>query len=58
MGLGDAAELGVTYQIEQSTDLDTWTVIETDIPGTGATISRFYQARNGEKKFFRAGPVE
>jgi hypothetical protein len=24
----------------------------------GSTISRFYEARSGEKKFFRAGPEE
>ncbi|WP_238710782.1 lectin-like protein [Oceanipulchritudo coccoides] len=52
------AVLGVTYQIEKSTDLNTWTVLEAGIPGNGSSISRFYQSRTGDKQFYRAGPEE
>ncbi|MCX6873578.1 MAG: hypothetical protein NTW21_07195 [Verrucomicrobia bacterium] len=45
--------LGKTYRIEDSTDLATWTTVETGIAGTGGPIQRFYSTRNVAKRYFR-----
>ncbi|NDV61079.1 SUMF1/EgtB/PvdO family nonheme iron enzyme [Puniceicoccales bacterium CK1056] len=50
------AELGTTYRIEASTDLDNWEVIESGIEGTGAAIHRLYSMIGQEKRFLRAEP--
>ncbi|MCX6879167.1 MAG: SUMF1/EgtB/PvdO family nonheme iron enzyme [Verrucomicrobia bacterium] len=47
------AAVGKTYRIEDSTDLATWTTVETGIAGTGAVIQRFYSTRNVTKRYFR-----
>lgn len=41
------------YRIETSTDLQVWTVIETDVLGYGTFTSRFYQY-DVPKRFYRA----
>lgn len=48
------AASGVTYKVESSTDLGAWTVAESGIVGTGATITRFYTTEATEKRYFRA----
>jgi hypothetical protein len=40
--------------VESSTDLSTWTLAESGIVGTGATITRFYTTEATEKRYFRA----
>lgn len=45
--------LGKTYRIEGSTDLSTWTTIESGIPGNGGEIQRFYSIRNQPRRYFR-----
>ena len=44
---------GVSYRIEASSDLETWQTIETDIPGQGGVITRFYSLENHPKRNFR-----
>jgi uncharacterized repeat protein (TIGR02543 family) len=44
---------GVSYRIESSTDLETWTIAETDIIGTGGVVTRFYSIENQPKRYFR-----
>lgn len=51
------AELGTVYRIETSNDLETWTVVESDIQGTGGRIDRLYSKREEDRKFFRAMKV-
>ena len=48
------AALGVSYRIEASTDLATWTMIETPVIGTGGVITRFYSVDGQAKRFFRS----
>jgi hypothetical protein len=48
------AENGATYRVEASEDLETWIPIETDIPGNGSMVSRFYPTRYSPKRFFKA----
>lgn len=45
---------GVSYRIESSPDLSTWTTVENNITGTGATIVRFYSIEGINRKFYRA----
>jgi hypothetical protein len=47
------AASGVSYRVEQSTDLQNWTVLESQIPGIGGTIVRFYSTENQPKRYFR-----
>jgi hypothetical protein len=51
------AELGTVYRIETSNDLENWTVLESDIQGTGGRIDRLYSKRDEDRKFFRAMKV-
>jgi uncharacterized repeat protein (TIGR02543 family) len=44
---------GLSYRIESSTDLETWTTVESDIIGTGGVVTRFYSTENQPKRFFR-----
>jgi hypothetical protein len=46
---------GKSYTIESSTDLKTWTTVETGIAGTGGMISRFYSVQGIPKRYFRVG---
>ncbi len=48
------AGLGKTYRVESSTDLQTWTPVESNIPGNGGTITRLYSIRSIPHRFFRA----
>ena len=45
---------GISYRIETSTDLATWTTLETPIIGTGGVITRFYSIEGQAKRFFRS----
>jgi hypothetical protein len=44
---------GISYRIESSTDLETWTIAETDIIGAGGVVARFYSTENQPKRYFR-----
>lgn len=46
--------LGASYRIEASTDMVTWTTIESSIPGTGGPIFRLYSIRGRPNRSFRA----
>jgi hypothetical protein len=46
--------LGRTYRIESSTDLETWTPVESGVAGTGGTIARLYSIQGIPKRYFRA----
>ncbi len=48
------AATGVSYRIEASTDLITWDIIESDIIGQSAVVTRFYSTENQPKRFFQA----
>jgi hypothetical protein len=48
------AALGQTYRIESSTNLLNWSSVESAIPGTGGTISRFYSIIGTTSRFYRA----
>ncbi len=48
------AGLGKTYRVESSTDLQSWTPVESNIPGNGGTITRLYSIRAIPHRFFRA----
>lgn len=41
------------YKIEGSADMSTWVTEETDIPGRGEKITRFY-SKSGDRRYFRA----
>ena len=45
--------LGKTYRIEDSPDMESWSIVEDGIAGNGGTVTRFYSTRNKEKRFFR-----
>ena len=45
---------GVSYRIEGSTDLETWTIVEPAIPGAGNRVSRLYSTEGSPLRFFRA----
>ena len=47
------AAVGKTYRIEESTDLATWTMVESGIIGTGGQVQRFYSTRGQPKRYFR-----
>jgi uncharacterized repeat protein (TIGR02543 family) len=44
---------GVSYRIEASTDLENWSILETDIIGQSAEVTRFYSTENQPKRHFR-----
>lgn len=48
------AALGVSYRIEVSTDLATWTTLETPITGNGGVITRFYSVEGQPRQFYRS----
>ena len=45
---------GVSYRIEASTDLETWSIIEPVIIGASAVVTRFYSIENQPRRYFRA----
>ena len=47
------AATGVSYRIEASTDLNEWNIVETDILGESAVVTRFYSIENQPKRYFR-----
>jgi hypothetical protein len=48
------ASPGVSYRIEGSTNLQTWTVVEPTIIGAGNKVSRLYSTESQPFRFFRA----
>ncbi|MCX6875622.1 MAG: leucine-rich repeat protein [Verrucomicrobia bacterium] len=48
------AATGVSYRIEASSDLENWSILETDIIGQSAVVIRFYSTENQPQRFFRA----
>lgn len=49
---------GVLYQIQESTDLETWVDLGDPIPGDGATMSAFISIVGESENFFRIVVVE
>jgi len=48
-----SAANGVSYRIEQSTDLENWSTLETNIIGAGDVVTRFYPTKNQTTRYFR-----
>jgi hypothetical protein len=48
------AALGQNYRVESSTDLQTWTMVEEHIAGTGGTVARLYSIQEIPKRYFRS----
>lgn len=47
---------GVSYRIEGSPDLQSWTVLEASIPGSGTRVSRLYSTADRPFRYFRVVP--
>ncbi len=47
------AGLGMSYRIEDSSDLQNWSTLETPIIGDGGVVTRFYFTEGQAKRFFR-----
>ena len=47
------ASIGKSYRIEDSSDMTTWSTVESGIAGNGAIVQRFYSTRNVAKRYFR-----
>lgn len=47
------AAIATSYRIEESSDLATWTVLESPIQGEGKEVVRFYLSSDRAKRFFR-----
>jgi hypothetical protein len=47
------AGLGLSYRIEDSTDLQTWTTLESPIVGAGVEVTRYYPVVGHPKRYFR-----
>lgn len=45
---------GVSYRIESSTDLQSWSVVEAAVPGNGTRLSRLYSTEGRPHRTFRA----
>lgn len=48
------AAQGQNYRVESSTDLQTWTMVEEHIAGTGGTVARLYSIKEIPKRYFRS----
>lgn len=48
------AAQGQSYRVESSTDLQTWTMVEEHIAGTGGTVARLYSIQEIPKRYFRS----
>jgi hypothetical protein len=44
---------GVSYRIEGSTDLESWTTVENGIIGQGGVVTRFYSTETEPKRYLR-----
>jgi hypothetical protein len=49
--------LGSLYKIEESTDMESWTIARDQIVGTGGEIKEYFDAEV-PRKFYRVAPVE
>ena len=47
------AGLGLSYRIEDSTDLQNWNTLESPIIGAGSVVTRFYFIEGQPKRYFR-----
>lgn len=47
------AGLGMSYRIEDSSDLQNWSTLETPIIGDGGVVTRFYFTEGQAKRYFR-----
>ena len=47
------AGLGLSYRIEESPDLQTWTTLESPIVGAGVEVTRYYPVVGHPKRYFR-----
>ncbi|MCX8497658.1 MAG: hypothetical protein ORN51_15870 [Akkermansiaceae bacterium] len=47
------AGLGMSYRIEDSSDLQNWSTLETPIIGEGGIVTRFYFTEGQAKRYFR-----
>jgi BspA type Leucine rich repeat region (6 copies)/Bacterial TSP3 repeat len=47
------AGLGLSYRIEDSTDLQNWNTLESPIVGAGGVVTRFYFTEGQPKRYFR-----
>jgi len=47
------AGLGLSYRIEDSTDLQNWNTLETPIVGAGVEVTRYYPVAGQPKRYFR-----
>ncbi len=47
------AGLGLSYRIEDSTDLQNWSTLETPVIGQGGVVTRFYFTEGHAKRYFR-----
>jgi hypothetical protein len=47
------AGLGLSYRIEDSTDLQNWNTLETPIIGAGVEVTRYYPVAGQPKRYFR-----
>ncbi len=45
--------IGTSYRIEDSPDMNTWSLVESGIAGNGSVIQRFYSTRNMARRYFR-----
>ncbi len=45
--------IGTSYRIEDSPDMNTWSLVESRIAGNGSVIQRFYSTRNMARRYFR-----
>ncbi|MCX6877846.1 MAG: SUMF1/EgtB/PvdO family nonheme iron enzyme [Verrucomicrobia bacterium] len=48
------AAQGQSYRVESSMDLQTWTMVEEHITGTGGTVARLYSIQEIPKRYFRS----
>jgi hypothetical protein len=54
VGFSFNAGVGSSYRIEDSSDLQNWSTVESSIIGQGGVVTRFYFTEGHAKRFFRA----